>query len=170
MAADILAFLDNNRFLLVMALIAVFLIASQIVKAVRDASASRAFEESRREIAAYVAEGSISAEQATLLLSVRRKGKVLLDHNGVVIPQPDEDDDTPVDPDKRLAKAMNEGEVDEDVGRDLVNRRPSLSPPQWAHAVELVVTGMGVDEAVALARVKPGPQPAAASVPSPLRA
>ncbi len=46
-----------------------------ITDAWRKASETKAKEESRREIAAYVAEGSMTAEDAAQILGVKLKGK-----------------------------------------------------------------------------------------------
>ena len=54
---------------MVIALIAI------VTDAWRKASETKAKEESRREIAAYVAEGSMTAEDAAQILGVKLKGK-----------------------------------------------------------------------------------------------
>jgi hypothetical protein len=52
----------------------VFGLACIIIDAWRKSSETKAREESRRELAAYVAEGSMSAQDAALLMSDRKKG------------------------------------------------------------------------------------------------
>lgn len=112
----------------------------------------RAFEESRREIAAYVAEGSMSAEAAALLLAQRLGKKPKLDVNITA------GTESELHPDQRLARAVSECDVDEDDARELIDQRHQFDDLGWKHAVDLVCQGMPVKDAVRLAKVrKSGP-------------
>ena len=56
-----------------MALLFAFFIVMAVLKTIRSVFSTRASEQSRREIAAYVAEGSISTEEAARLLDAGKK-------------------------------------------------------------------------------------------------
>lgn len=113
--------------------IAVMTIAGQITKTLR----ARAFEQSRREIAAYVAEGSITPEQAATLLAV---GPAAGDAE---------------DASMKLAQAVAWGSVDQEDASKLVEARDGADEANWKRMVDLVIEGMPVEDAVKLGRAKP---------------
>ena len=65
---------ENNMYIVVIALICGSILVNALIKAVTTIMTTRAFERSRQEIAAYIAEGSISAEQGERLLRARPNG------------------------------------------------------------------------------------------------
>ncbi|MCC6678777.1 MAG: hypothetical protein IT436_16720 [Phycisphaerales bacterium] len=113
-------------------LIAIMAIVSEFTRTAR----ARAFEKSRREIAAYVAEGSISAEQAAALLAIGPEGKAAND------------------PSIRLAQAVAWGSVDKEDASQLVEAREGIDEDSWKQMVDLVLEGMSTEDAIKLARSK----------------
>jgi hypothetical protein len=65
---------ENNMYIVVIALICGSVLVNALIKAVTTIMTTRSFERSRQEIAAYIAEGSISAEQGERLLRARPNG------------------------------------------------------------------------------------------------
>lgn len=94
----------------------------------------RAIEQSRREIAAYVAEGSIKPEHASLLMNM---GEEQFDGN---------------DPTQRLAKKVAEWQVDEDDAKRLGSFRQEVSEDIWRETVEMVIAGMPAEAAMEIGR------------------
>jgi hypothetical protein len=70
----ILDLLRSNTYIVVIALICGSILVNSLIRAVTTIVTTRAFERSRQEIAAYIAEGSISAEQGERLLRARSSG------------------------------------------------------------------------------------------------
>lgn len=60
--------IDNHMYVVVVSLVGLILLASSLIKAVTSIFTTGAREKSRREIAAYIAEGSITAEQGERLI------------------------------------------------------------------------------------------------------
>ena len=60
--------LDRHMYVVVVSVICLAALAGSLVKAVTSIVATNARERSRREIAAYIAEGSLSPEQGERLL------------------------------------------------------------------------------------------------------
>lgn len=98
---------------------------------------ARAFEHSRREIAAYVAEGSIAPEDAAKLLSRKDPGRK--------------------DPGRRLAQALSWGGVNKREVDALVKIRAEVDDDAWGEMVDLVTGGMEVDPAIRLVRSRRAP-------------
>lgn len=80
MPFHLLAMQDSETAVMIMMIIFGFLTVSVICSNWRKVSQTRALEESRREIAAYVAEGSISPADAERLIAAGTKGKLPKDH------------------------------------------------------------------------------------------
>lgn len=60
--------LDNHMYVVVVSLVGLVLLASSLIRAVTSIFTTSAREKSRREIAAYIAEGSITPEQGERLI------------------------------------------------------------------------------------------------------
>lgn len=60
--------LDNHMYVVVVSLVGVVMLLSSLIRAVTSIFQTSAREKSRREIAAYIAEGSITAEQGERLI------------------------------------------------------------------------------------------------------
>lgn len=118
-----------------------------LVSAWRDARLSRDFEESRREIAAYVAEGTMTPETAAKLLASRAQPSVAQESG-------DEDN---ADPDAKLANALTWGSIEKKHAAALIARREELNDAQWRRAVNLVCEGMDPEQAVKLALASGAP-------------
>jgi len=67
----ILDLLRDNMYFAVIALICGSILVNSMIRAVTTIMTARSFERSRREIAAYIAEGSISADQGERLLRAK---------------------------------------------------------------------------------------------------
>lgn len=65
---QILELLNDHMYVVVVALIGLIILASSLIKAVTSIFTTSAREKSRREIAAYIAEGSITPEQGERLI------------------------------------------------------------------------------------------------------
>ena len=65
---QILEILNNHMYVVVVSLVGIILLASSLIKAVTSVFTTSAREKSRREIAAYIAEGSITPEQGERLI------------------------------------------------------------------------------------------------------
>ena len=63
-----LQLLNDHMYVVVVALIGLLILASSLIKAVTSIFTTGAREKSRREIAAYIAEGSITPEQGERLI------------------------------------------------------------------------------------------------------
>lgn len=107
---------------------------------------ARAFEQSRREIAAYVAEGSMNAHDGATLLAVQSK--------------PDKSQDAA----KRLAAHVAWGGISKKKAKVLTAAREGVSEATWCEMVDLCIRGLPVEEAVKVARSRSGPAAAAAAV------
>lgn len=153
---EILQLLRENRTTILWILGGVGLLIYVVSDHIAGVRKRRAFEESRREIAAYLAEGSITPEAAAMLLS-HRHGKRTVFTAGV---SGEQSSDVSGSADQRLAKAVSDWDVDKDDARRLIDERPNLSDAAWAHAVDLVIRGMSHDDAIRLAKSRPTPPPA----------
>ncbi len=60
--------LDNHMYVVVVAVICLAVLAGSLLKAITSIVATNARERSRREIAAYIAEGSLTPEQGERLI------------------------------------------------------------------------------------------------------
>jgi hypothetical protein len=60
--------LDNHMYVVVVAVICLAALAGSLLKAITSIVATNARERSRREIAAYIAEGSLTPEQGERLI------------------------------------------------------------------------------------------------------
>lgn len=60
--------LDEHMYVVVISLVGLVMILSSLIRAVTSVFTTSAREKSRREIAAYIAEGSITAEQGERLI------------------------------------------------------------------------------------------------------
>ena len=107
---------------------------------------ARAFEQSRREIAAYIAEGSIKTEDGASLLAV----------------QPEQC--KPKDAARRLADHVAWGLVNKKEAKALTEAREGVSEATWCEMVDLCIRGLPVEEAVKLARSRSGPAASAAPI------
>ena len=65
---QILELLDDHMYVVVVSLIGLILLARSLISAVTSIFTTSAREKSRREIAAYIAEGSITPEQGERLI------------------------------------------------------------------------------------------------------
>jgi len=63
--------LRHNMYIAVIALICGSILVNSLIRAVTTVLTARSFERSRQEIAAYIAEGSISPDQGERLLRVK---------------------------------------------------------------------------------------------------
>ena len=77
---DVVRLLDGNMHVVVISVICLAILANSLIRAMTSILTTQAKERSRREIAAYVAEGSISPEQGERLVradvsaDARRRG------------------------------------------------------------------------------------------------
>ncbi len=77
---EVLNLLENHMYIVVIAVISLAVLANSLIRAVTSILDTQAKERSRREIAAYIAEGSISPEQGERLVradvssDARRRG------------------------------------------------------------------------------------------------
>lgn len=153
MLLELSELLDENRVLVLIALACAVWLVHRALSLRASVARARAFEESRREIAAYLAEGSITPETAQLLLShapVDAKGE------GGAAPAQDAG--------KSLAEAVSWGCLGKKTAGKLVAARQGMTEQAWADAVKLTIDGMPVDDAIALARARSGP--AASPIPA----
>ena len=65
---DFVALLDQHMYVVVVAVICLAALAGSLIKAVTSIVTTHAREHSRREIAAYIAEGSLTPEQGERLI------------------------------------------------------------------------------------------------------
>jgi hypothetical protein len=105
---------------------------------------AKAFEQSRREIAAYIAEGSMNAQDGATLLAVQSNPR------------------KPQDAAKRLAQHVALGMVNKKEAKALAEAREGVSEETWSQMVDLCISGLPVEEAVKLARTRSAPVPGAA--------
>lgn len=123
-----------------------------VVKTIGDVLMTRAFEASRREIAAYVAEGSISPAEAATLLAINS--------------EPDESsaETAKKDPAKKLAGMVGWGTIKKRDAALLIEARSNVPESVWGEMVTLVSKGMPAAEAIRLASLRgvsqAPPQPA----------
>ena len=66
--------LSHNMYIVVLAIICGSILVNSLIKAVTTVITARSFERSRREIAAYIAEGTMTPEQGERLLKARPTG------------------------------------------------------------------------------------------------
>ena len=77
---EVISLLGDHLYIVVIAVISLAVLANSLIKAVTSILDTQAKERSRREIAAYIAEGSLSAEQGERLVradvsaDARRRG------------------------------------------------------------------------------------------------
>jgi hypothetical protein len=135
----LLEFAQRNVLITLAALAAVVIVIGIVLDQVKAMVRSTAFEASRREIAAYVAEGSIKPEQAAALLALG---------------PPEDKSKTTADAGKRLAELVAGYEVSTEDAAKLVAQRHEVDEAVFAQMVDLVAEGMGVDEAIKLARAR----------------
>jgi hypothetical protein len=64
----IISVLANNMYVVVVALICLAVVANSLFRAVTEVLTSSAREKSRREIAAYIAEGSLNPDQGERIM------------------------------------------------------------------------------------------------------
>ena len=70
---QVLEVLDDHMYVVVIALICLALLAGSFIRAITSVITTQARERSRREIAAYVAEGSLTPEQGERLMKAEIK-------------------------------------------------------------------------------------------------
>jgi hypothetical protein len=70
---QILDLLDDHMYVVVIALISLALLAGSFIRALTAVLTTHARERSRREIAAYIAEGSLTPEQGERLMKAEIK-------------------------------------------------------------------------------------------------
>lgn len=73
----IIDLLRDNMYVTVIALICGSILANSVIRAVTSVLTARSFERSRREIAAYIAEGTMSPDQGERLLRVKPNGPAM---------------------------------------------------------------------------------------------
>ena len=77
---DVVTLLDGHMYVVVVSVLCLAVLANSLIRAITSILTTQAKERSRREIAAYIAEGSISAEQGERLVradvsaDARRRG------------------------------------------------------------------------------------------------
>ena len=77
---EVLNLLENHMYVVVIAVISLAVLANSLIRAVTSVLDTQTKERSRREIAAYIAEGSLTAEQGERLVradvsaDARRRG------------------------------------------------------------------------------------------------
>ncbi len=148
---QLLDFANHNKLLAAIAIAGPFVLLWVLIHTVGKTMRARAFEESRREIAAYVAEGTIPPEQAASLLALGT---------------PDQSEKAG-DAGKRLAELVAWYQVSSKDAAKLVAQRSEVDEPAFAEMVDLVANGMGAEEAIKLVRArKSGPAPFAGMVVS----
>jgi len=130
--------LKDNEALPIILLIGGAVIILTLIDGLTKVARTRAFEQSRREIAAYVAEGSISPQDAAALLAVSRR------------PARKEDEE----PSRKLAKAVWWSEVNKKEASKLVEARAGADEATWKEMVDLCIAGMPVHDAIKLAKSK----------------
>ncbi len=130
MSELILTLLKDHPFALLIATLLVLFVSCVVLDAITKMVRSRAFEQSRREVAAYVAEGSITPDDAAKLLSVSRPSKK--------------------DPSKRLASYVAWCQISQKDASKLVDVRSKVDDEGWRELVDLAVEGMSADDAIKL--------------------
>jgi hypothetical protein len=70
---EVLDVLDDHMYVVVIGLICLALLAGSLIRAVTSVFTTHARERSRREIAAYIAEGSLTPEQGERLMKAEVK-------------------------------------------------------------------------------------------------
>ena len=77
---EVLNLLENHMYIVVIAVVSLAVLANSLIRSVTSIVDTQAKERSRREIAAYIAEGSLSPEQGERLVradvssDARRRG------------------------------------------------------------------------------------------------
>jgi len=136
---------SDNPWVMVGLGVFVYLVVGKLSESLVAASKTRQFEHSRREVAAYVAEGAMTPEQGALLLATRSPGKTK-------------------DPSKKLASAVQWGTVGKKTVSRLAELRAELDDEQWRRAVDYVSAGLSPDDAVKLAKAGSGTAPVSVGV------
>lgn len=73
----IIDLLRSNMYIVVLVIICGSILANSLIRAVTTIMTTRAVERSRQEIAAYIAEGSMTAEQGERLLRAKPHGNAV---------------------------------------------------------------------------------------------
>lgn len=146
MSETLLNIIEEHGFFIFCLLVGFGVLVWSIVRVIGNVITARAFEASRREIAAYVAEGSIAPAEAATLLAIHGE---------------DEDAGADVakeaakkDPAKKLASMVAWGSIKKSDAARLVEARAKVSESVWTEMVNLVSKGMPVAEAVRLATLR----------------
>lgn len=158
MGAELLDLIQNHfmKFaaIVVGAAIFVYVIIDRVLAATERHSAAKAstrtaeaFEQTRREIAAFVAEGTIDADKATAMLAIRPPNQELLDAVR-------KDEESSQDPAIKLSEWHAWGGVDQETVEVVVSARQEVNEKSWAEIVEMVIAGMPATEAVQLAKAR----------------
>lgn len=142
---ELAKFLLNNTIVSVGILIAMVTITHYGLTFIRGLHRDKLFEQSRREIAAYMAEGSIPPDAAIKILAMRPQDD-----------EEEEDEEGGEDPAMKLAGAVGWESLDKKDASKLVEARSTMDDKDWGNAVNLTLKGMPVTDAIALARNRSG--------------
>ncbi len=146
MTDSVWTIIETHGFFIFLLLLGIGFLISFIVKTVGDVITARAFEASRREVAAYVAEGSITPADAAALLAVNGEAEDSASDAAKEAAKKD--------PAKKLASMVAWGSIKKSDAARLVEARANVSESVWAEMVNLVSKGMPVAEAVRLATLR----------------
>lgn len=143
---DLGRFISEHTWISIIVIVGSFIVVLTTIEQVSKCVRKRSFEQSRREIAAYVAEGTISPDQAATLLTV--SGPVSKAQNAG----------------RKLAQALAWDQVEKADARKLVEARAGADDEMWREMVDLVMDGMSADDAIKL--VKSGSKSGPAAAPA----
>lgn len=132
---SVIEFIENHPIISLGAGFLALALVSSVLSGIKGITRAIAFERSRREALAYVAEGSMTHEQAESLLAAGSKRK-----------KPEGD------PETRLAEAISDWEISKEDADKLISARSEVDADTWRRMVDLSVHGMGVAEAIKLAK------------------
>lgn len=145
MSDGLIRFLESAGFPIFLLLVGLGLLIWHAIRIVGETIQARAFEESRREIAAYVAEGSIAPAEAATILAINSPGE-----------EP-ASEPAKKDPAKKLASLVAWGTINKKQAAMLVEARARMPDDAWAELVTLAGKGMPVPEAIKLVSLRAAP-------------
>jgi hypothetical protein len=157
MFREFIAVVSNHPFISFALGVGLITVLSYLVDLVKSSIRTTAFERSRQEAMAYVAEGSMTAEQAAAMLAIEQKLRK---------PESDEESEeseSKKDAGARLASALSWGQVEKDDADALIAARTEVDETTWSQMVDYAIEGMDAEAAINLAkaRSRPGGMPAA---------
>lgn len=128
---EILQFFATNPWIAIGLAVFAYMVLDLFVRHTAEVIKRQSIERSRRELAAYVAEGSIKPEQAATLLSINQT--------------------ISNDPGRKLAAKVADETVSPESAQKLAEARKRANDDQWREMVELVIEGMPADTAIEMA-------------------